>query len=354
MEDQLSSLNISGASADTTNRICEDVVDSIGHTPLVYLKKVSEGLDAKIAVKLEYLNPGCSVKDRAGSYMITIAEKEALITPGKSVLIEATSGNMGIALALTAAVKGYKLILTMPASMSLERRVLLQAYGAEVVLTDPAKQVQGALDRAYELQKLIPNSIVLNQFSNAANVLAHYETTGPEIWKQTNGKVDIVCFGVGSGGTVSGVGKYLKEKKPSVKAYAAEPFESPVISGGKPAPHLIAGIGAGIVPDNLRPGHEAEILLVKSNESLEMAKRLAKEEGILAGISGGANVLAAVELAKRPENKGKLIVTSIASFGERYLSTVLYKSIKDECEKLQQTTLEQDRENLNKKWSLGI
>ncbi|KAI6184557.1 Cysteine synthase [Aphelenchoides bicaudatus] len=245
---------------------------------------------------------------------------------------------MGIALALTAAIKGYRLILTMPASMSLERRTLLKG---------------GALDRAYELEKLIPNSIVLNQFANVANILAHYENTGPEIWRQTKGQIDIVVFGVGSGGTVSGVGKYLREKKPEVKAYIAEPFESAVISGNKPAPHFIAGIGAGIVPDNLRPGYE-EILLIKSQEAVDMAKRLAKEEGILAGISGGANVLAAIELAKRPENKGKLIITSIADFGERYLSAVLYKDIKEQSEKLQQTTLDEDRANLNAKWNLNI
>jgi len=336
--------------AETDHRICENAIDMVGHTPLVYLNKVTQGLDAKIAVKIEYMNPACSVKDRAANAMIEKAEKEALITPGKSVLIEATSGNMGIGLAFTAAVKGYKMILTMPVSMSLERRVLLKAYGAEVILTDPSKQVQGALDRAYELAKIIPNSYVLNQFSNPANIDAHYHTTGPEIWEQSNGKVDVVCFGIGSGGTLVGVGKYLKEKNPSVKVYAAEPYEASVINGFEHHPHGIPGMGAGFVPELLTPKTYEEALRVKSDDAISMAKRLAKEEGILSGISGGANVCAAIELATRPENKGKLIVTSIASFGERYLSTVLYKDIKDECEQLQETSLEQDRENLNNKW----
>jgi cysteine synthase len=229
----------------------------------------------------------------------------------------------------------------------------LKAYGAEVILTDPSQQVKGALDRAYELEKAIPNSYVLNQFSNTANVDAHYETTGPEIWNQTNGKVDIVCFGVGSAGTLSGVGKYLREKKPSVKVYAVEPYEASVINGFEHRPHTIPGMGAGFVPQILDKIYE-EALRIKSADAVEMSKRLAKEEGLLCGISGGANVLAAIELAKRPENKNKLIVTSLASFGERYLSTVLYKDIKEEAEKLEQTTLDQDLKHLHEKWSLHI
>ncbi|CAD5216027.1 unnamed protein product [Bursaphelenchus xylophilus] len=337
---------------DTTDRICRDATDMVGHTPLVYLNKVTKGLNAKIAVKCEYMNPACSVKDRAGVHMIEVAEKAGLIKPG-DVLIEPTSGNMGIGLAFAAAVKGYKLILTMPSSMSLERRTLLKAFGAEVILTDPSKQVLGAMERAKELEKLIPNAHVLDQFSNPANTEIHYLTTGPEIWRQTKGEVSAVCFGIGSGGTMSGVGRFLKEKNPDVKVYAVEPYEASVINGFEHKPHTIPGMGAGFVPDLLDKIYE-EALRIPSPEAVSMAKRMAKEEGILCGISGGANVCAAIQLAKRPEFAGKLIVTSLASFGERYLSTILYKDVKEECEKLGETTLEQDRKYLNEKWGLHI
>ncbi|CAD5211791.1 unnamed protein product [Bursaphelenchus okinawaensis] len=336
----------------TTDRICADATDMVGHTPLVYLNKVTKGINAKIAVKCEYMNPACSVKDRAGVQMIEVAEKAGLIKPG-DVLIEPTSGNMGIALAFAAAVKGYKLILTMPSSMSLERRTLLKAFGAEVILTDPSKQVLGAMERAKELQKLIPNSYVLDQFSNPANTEVHYLTTGPEIWQQSKGEVAAVCFGIGSGGTMSGVGRYLREQNPEVKVYAVEPFEASVINGFEHKPHTIPGMGAGFVPDLLDKIY-TEALRVPSPEAVTMAKRMAKEEGILCGISGGANVCAAIQLAKRPEFAGKLIVTSLASFGERYLSTILYKDIKQECEQLTETTLDQDRKYLNEKWGLQI
>ncbi|KAK5983800.1 Bifunctional L-3-cyanoalanine synthase/cysteine synthase [Trichostrongylus colubriformis] len=305
-------------------------VDAIGHTPMVRLNNVTKGLPATIAVKLEYMNPAGSVKDRIASNMIEKAEAEGKITPGKTVLVEPTSGNFGIALAYCAALKGYKSILTMPSPYSVERRALLKAYGAEVVLTDPQFAVEGAIQRAEELAKAIPNVFIPNQFSNPANPEAHYKTTGPEIWMQTNGKVDIVCFGVGTGGTVTGVGRYLKEKNPNIKVYAVEPYESSLLNGFPHSPHKIQGIGAGIIPEVLDRSLLEEALRVHSDDAIAMARRLAVEEAILGGISSGANVCAAIELARRPENKGKLIVTSINSCGERYLSTALYKNIFDE------------------------
>ncbi|GMT21375.1 hypothetical protein PFISCL1PPCAC_12672, partial [Pristionchus fissidentatus] len=321
--------------------ICANTGGAIGNTPLVLLNSIGKGLPAKIAVKLEYMNPAGSVKDRAGFAMIEDAERRGLISPGKNVLIEPTSGNMGIALAFVAKIKGYKLILCMPASMSVERRSLLKAYGAEVVLTDPATAVKAAMERAYELEEAIPNSHILDQFGNPANAMAHYKTTGPEIWEQTNGKVDIVCYGVGSGGTLSGVGKYLKEKNPAVEVYAVEPTESSVLNGLPHSPHKIQGMGAGFVPAILDETLYKEALRVNSDDAIAMAKRLATEEAILGGISSGANVCAAVELASRPENKGKLIVTNINSFGERYLSTTLYSDIRDEAEKMTTMSLDE-------------
>ncbi|CAD5205994.1 unnamed protein product [Bursaphelenchus okinawaensis] len=337
---------------DTQDRICQNITEAIGHTPMVYLNKVTEGLNAKIAVKLEYMNPACSVKDRPASHMIEVAEKEGKIKPG-DVIIEPTSGNMGIGMAMACAVKGYKLILVMPSSMSLERRVLCKAYGAQVVITDAALGFKASFERAQELNKAIPNSFIPNQFANPANPQVHYLTTGPELWRQTEGKVELAVFGVGSAGTLTGVGTFLKEKNPNIKLYAAEPYESSVINGLPAAPHTIPGIGAGIIPDNLKPIYD-EALRVKSADAVEMAKRLATEEGILSGISSGANVLAAIELAKRPENAGKLIVTCLPSFGERYLSTLLYKTIKDESEVLKITSLEEDKDNLNKLWGLSL
>ncbi|XGW11113.1 hypothetical protein V3C99_012538 [Haemonchus contortus] len=315
--------------------------DAIGNTPLLRLNHITKGLEATIAVKLEYMNPAGSVKDRIAFNMIEKAEAEGKIVPGKTVLIEPTSGNMGIALAYCAALKGYKLILTMPSSMSVERRALLKAYGAEVVLTDPAIAVRGAIERAQELAKVIPNAFIPNQFSNPANPEAHYLTTGPEIWKQTNGKVDIVCFGVGSGGTCTGVGRYLKEKNPNIQVYPVEPYESSVINGLPHTPHKIQGMGIGMIPEVLDRSLFSEALRVHSDDAIAMAKRLALEEAILGGISSGANVCAAVQLAKRPENKGKLIVTTVNSSGERYLSSALYSSLREEVAIMDQMSLEE-------------
>ncbi|KAF8354241.1 hypothetical protein PRIPAC_95864 [Pristionchus pacificus] len=312
----------------------------IGNTPLVILNRISAGLPGKIAVKLEYLNPTASVKDRAASAMIENAEKQGLITPGKTILVEATSGNMGIALASYAQIKGYKIVLLMPSTASLERRALMLAYGAEVILLDPSVKGVAMLKRAQELADSHPDFFWLNQFDNNANVEKHYNTTGPEIWRQTEGQVDIVCFGVGSGGTITGTGWFLKEKK-EVQVVAVEPFESSVISGLEHSPHKIQGIGAGFVPKNLDVPIIDEIIRVTSDEALDMAKRLAKEEAIMGGISSGANVFAAVHLASKEENRGKLIVTTINSNGERYLSSVLYNDIKETAEKLPCSSIEE-------------
>uniref|UniRef100_A0A0K0D297 PALP domain-containing protein n=1 Tax=Angiostrongylus cantonensis TaxID=6313 RepID=A0A0K0D297_ANGCA len=290
--------------------------DVIGNTPLLRLNRVTKGLDATIAVKLEYMNPAGSVKDRIAFSMVEAAEAEGKIVPGKTVLIEPTSGNMGIALAYCAALKGYKLILTMPSSMSVERRALLKVYGAEVILTDPATAVKGAIERAQDLAKALPNSHILDQFSNPANPLAHYLATGPEIWKQTRGKVDIGCFGVGSGGTCSGVGRYLKEQNPKIKVYPVEPFESSAINGLPHSPHkiqgtkmattvqsvlfilftVVLGMGIGMIPENLDRTLYTEALRVHSDDAITMARRLALEEAILGGISSGANVCASIQV----------------------------------------------------------
>jgi cysteine synthase A len=308
--------------------IAEDVTQLVGHTPLVRLRRVTEGAVADVFAKLEYFNPGGSVKDRIGVAMIDAAEEAGLIKPD-TIILEPTSGNTGIALAMVAAARGYKLVLTMPDTMSIERRVLLRAYGAELVLTPGKDGMPGAIAKAEELAKTDQRYFVPQQFENPANPAIHRATTAEEVWKQTDGKIDFFIAGVGTGGTITGVGQVLKERKPDVKVIAVEPAASPVLSGGQKGPHPIQGIGAGFVPPVYDEDVADEIIAVGNDHALGMARRLATEEGLLVGISSGAAVVAALEVARRPENKGKQVVVVLPSSGERYLSTVLFSDLAD-------------------------
>jgi cysteine synthase A len=308
--------------------IYDDVTKLVGNTPLVRLNRITDGAKATVAAKLEFYNPASSVKDRIGVAIIDAAERSGELKPGGTI-VEATSGNTGIALAFVGAARGYNVVLTMPESMSKERRALLRAYGAELVLTDPALGMKGAVTRSEEVAAERPGAILARQFANEANPEIHRQTTAEEIWKDTDGQVDIVVAGIGTGGTITGVGQVLKARKPDVTIIAVEPEESPILNGGQPGPHKIQGIGANFVPEILDTTIYDEVIDVNAATSVQWARRAATEEGLLVGISSGAALSAAVQVAQRPENEGKLIVVIIPSFGERYLSTILFEGLVD-------------------------
>ena len=309
-------------------KVYDNILDTIGGTPLVRLNESVKGLKANVYAKVESFNPANSVKDRIGRAIVDAAEESGELKPGGTI-IEATSGNTGIALALVGAARGYKVVLTMPETMSNERRVLLRAYGAEIVLTPGAAGMQGAVDKANEIAETEDNAILARQFANQANAQVHYKTTGPEIWEDTDGNVDIFVAGIGTGGTISGAGTYLKEKNPDLKAIAVEPAASPLLTEGKAGPHKIQGLGANFIPEILNRSVLDEVITVSNEDAVKASRKLAVDDGILGGISTGANIKAALEVAAREENEGKNIVVIIPDFGERYVSTLLYEDIRD-------------------------